>query len=379
MVSLLKKHRLVKIVALFIGLVSPSIAAEGGPALMADDLFTMGDTVSMSSLGVDDMFVLAQTLNINQAVSGSVHALAKDVNISANVGHSVYAVGDRIAINAAVADDVQLAGQSFTITGKIGGDLRALGNHLSVDSTIAGDLQFAGHQISLNGPIKGSAILSTDRLEFGPAANIGGNLILYGEQSSRFNIPASVISSDHIIYRSVDQLIQPQLSEPVEYSVGRLSLSREVLYPLLIAIIITSIFVIMATDFSHRAYDRAWQSVWSCLGYGFIGLALISGGIIVTAVTFIGIPVSILLIGATILVTLLGYWMGSYFIAARIWLAAYGSLPSSLVNIILTATLGVLCAEFISSIPFLGWWLTLVITLFGVGALSPWRISPAPR
>ena len=53
----------------------------------------------------------------------------------------------------------------------------------------------------------------------------------------------------------------------------------------------------------------------------------------------------------TIVVVLLGYWMGSYFIGARIWLAARGELPSSLVAVLLAVILGVMCAALMTSVP----------------------------
>jgi hypothetical protein len=371
MMILDKKYNFFTIGALLISLASPWAIAEGSPDLLGNDLFTTADKVSMNSRGVDNAFVMARTVDLNQAVSGSVHALAADVNINANVGSSVYAAGDQVSINADVAQDVLIFGQSLIVNSPIGGDLRGVGDSITIDGLVAGDIQFAGQSIILNSLVNGSAAFATDNLAFGPSAQINGDLILYGEHGTRFNIPASVISPDRIIYRSSNQMLNNEFIEPVGKNLGTLGLG--IFYELLVAILVTTIIVIIATNASHNAYTRAWSGVWSSLGYGFIGLALLSGGVIVTAVTFIGIPVSILLIAVTVAVTIVGYWMGSYFIGARIWLAARGELPSSVVMIMLTATLGALCAELISSTPFVGWWLSIAITVFGVGALSPWR------
>jgi cytoskeletal protein CcmA (bactofilin family) len=373
---LASKYNVLTIGALFISLLStsllsPWIMAEGGPDLLGNDLFTTSDKASINSRGVDDIFVMARAFDLNQAVSGSVHTIAKDVNINATVGNSVYAAGDRVSLNADVVQDVLVVGQAITIRSNISGDLRGAGDAIEIDGMVAGDIQLAGQSIILNAPVHGSATFATDDLSFGPAARIDGDLILYGKHGTRFDIPARVIDPERVIYRASNQMIDNEFIEPVGKNLGTLGLG--IFYELLVAILVTSIIVIIANNASHNAYNRAWSGVWSSLGYGFVGLALLSGGVIVTAVTFIGIPVSILLIAATIIVTIVGYWMGSYFIGARIWLAARGELPSSVVMIILTATLGALCAELISAIPFIGWWLTIAITVFGVGALSPWR------
>jgi len=371
MITLAKKHNFLTIGALLIGLVSPWTMAEGSPDLLGNDLFTTGDKASINSRGVDDIFVLAREFDLNQAASGSVHAIATNVTINANVGNSVYAVGDRVSINAKVAQDVLIFGQTLTISSNIGGDLRGAADSIKIDGLVAGDIQFAGQRISLNSLVQGSAAFATENISFGPAAHINGDLILYSEHSTRFNIPASVINPDRIIYRSSNQMLDNEFIEPAGNNLDILSMG--IFYELLVAIIVTSMIVIMAKNASHRAYSRAWSGVWSSLGYGFIGLALLSGSIIVSAITFIGLPMSILLIVATIIVTILGYWMGSYFIGARIWLAARRELPSSTLMVLLTATIGALSAELITSIPYIGWWLTIAITVFGVGALSPWR------
>ena len=371
MITLAKKHNFLTIGALLIGLVSPWTMAEGSPDLLGNDLFTTGDKASINSRGVDDIFVLAREFDLNQAASGSVHAIATNVTINASVGNSVYAVGDRVSINAKVAQDVLIFGQTLTISSNIGGDLRGAADSIKIDGLVAGDIQFAGQRISLNSLVQGSAAFATENISFGPAAHINGDLILYSEHSTRFNIPASVINPDRIIYRSSNQMLDNEFIEPAGNNLDILSMG--IFYELLVAIIVTSMIVIMAKNASHRAYSRAWSGVWSSLGYGFIGLALLSGSIIVSAITFIGLPMSILLIVATIIVTILGYWMGSYFIGARIWLAARRELPSSTLMVLLTATIGALSAELITSIPYIGWWLTIAITVFGVGALSPWR------
>ena len=368
---LAKTHNFFTIGALLISFASPWAIAEGSPDLLGNDLFTTANKVSINSRGVDNAFVMARTVDLNQAVSGSVHALAADVNINANVGSSVYAAGDQVSINADVAKDVLIFGQSLIVSSPIGGDLRGVGDSITIDGLVAGDIQLAGQSIILNSLVNGSAAFATDNLSFGPGAQINGDLILYAEHGTRFDIPASVISPDRIIYRSSNQMLDSEFIEPVGQSLG--STGMGIFYDLLVAILVTSMIVIIGKNASHKAYGRAWSGVWSSLGYGFVGLALLSGGVIVTAVTFVGIPVSILLIAVTVAVTIVGYWMGSYFIGARIWLAARGELPSSVVMIMLTATLGALCAELISSIPFVGWWLSIAITVFGVGALSPWR------
>ena len=373
---LVSKYNFLTIGTLIIGLlttslVSPWIMAEGSPDLLGNDLFTTSDKASINSRGVDDVFSMARIFNLNQTVSGSVHTIAKDVNINALVGNNVYAAGDRVSLKANVAQDVLILGQSITIKSNIGGDLRGAGDAIEIDGVVAGDIQLAGQSILLNGPVRGSATFATDNLSFGPAAHIDGDLILYGKHGTRFNIPASVIDPQRVIYRSSNQIVDNEFIEPVGKNLGTLGLG--IFYELLVAILVTSIIVIIANNASHRAYNRAWSGVWRSLGYGFISLSVLSGGAIVTAVTFIGIPISILLMAATIVVTIVGYWMGSYFIGARIWLTARGELPSSILMIILTATLGALSAELISAIPFIGWWLTIAITVFGVGALSPWR------
>jgi len=346
-------------------------AAEGGPDLLGNDLMNTGDQVSMAQHGVDDVFALGRTFDLNAAITGSAHVIAFDVTIKASVGNSLYAAGDHVAVAASVGTDALIVGQTIVIDAAIGGDLRGAASVIDINGPVAGDMQYAGERINFNGPVAGTVALSAEHLTFGPDARIDGDLILYGAHSANIDIPASVISPDRVIYRASSQLVDQEFVEPVGEHMGTMGLG--IFYELLVAVVLTSLIVIIAKNFTSSAYARAWQSVLASIGYGFFGLSLLSGSVIVTALTFIGIPMSILLVVVTIVVVFLGYWIGSYFIGARIWLAARGELPGSLLSVLLAVTLGVVCAALMTSVPILGWWLAMAITLFGVGAISPWR------
>jgi len=345
--------------------------AEGSPDLLGNDFISTGDKISVAHRGVDDVFALGRTFNLNSAITGSVHTIASDVTIKASVGNSVYAAADHVAISASIGSDAFVVGQTIVIDAAIGGDLRGAATEIEVNASVAGDMQYAGEAITLNGPVAGTVALSAEHLTFGPDARIDGDLILYGAGSANIEIPNHVISPDRVIYRTSSQLVDQEFVEPVGEHMGTMGLG--IFYELLVAVVLTSLIVIIAKNFTSSAYTRAWQSVLASIGYGFLGLSLLSGSVIVTALTFIGIPVSLLLVVVTIVVVFLGYWMGSYFIGARIWLAARGELPSSLLSVLLAVTLGVMCAALITSVPILGWWLAMALTLFGVGAISPWR------
>jgi len=345
--------------------------AEGSPDLLGNDFINTGDKVSVTHRGVDDVFALGRTFDLNSAVTGSAHVIASDVTINEIVGNSLYAAGDHVVIAANVGTDALIVGQTIVIDAAIGGDLRGAASVIDINGPVAGDMQYAGERINLNGPVSGTVTLSAEYLTFGPNARIDGDLILYGAGSADIEIPSHVISPDRVIYRASSQLVDQEFVEPVGEHMGTMGLG--IFYELLVAVVLTSLIVIIAKNFTSSAYARAWQSVLASIGYGFFGLSLLSGSVIVTALTFIGIPVSILLVVVTIVVVFLGYWMGSYFIGARIWLAARGELPSSLLSVLLAVTLGVLCAALITSVPILGWWLAMALTLFGVGAISPWR------
>ena len=351
---------------------SPSwAAAEGSPDLLGNDFISTGDKISLSHRGVDDVFGLGRTFDLNSAITGSAHVIASDVAINESVGNSLYAAGDHVAIAANVGADAFIVGQTIVIDAAIGGDLRGAASAIDINASVGGDMQYAGEAITLNGPVAGTVALAAEHLTFGPDARIDGDLILYGAGSADIEIPSHVISPDRVIYRASSQLLDQEFVEPVGEHMGTMGLG--IFYELLVAVVLTSFIVIIAKNFTSSAYARAWQSVLASIGYGFFGLSLLSGSVIVTALTFIGIPLSILLVVVTIVVVFLGYWMGSYFIGARIWLAARGELPSSLLSIVLAVTLGVMCAALITSVPILGWWLAMAITLFGVGAISPWR------
>lgn len=127
----------------------------------SEDLFGLGQQVTVSAPVADNAFVVAQSATISAPVQGDVFAVGQVVRIDAPVAGDVYAVGERVEVtgSGAVAGDVYVGAANLVLEGPIGGDVHG-----------------GAGEVELDGPIGGNVSFDVGTMILGPNAAIGGDL-----------------------------------------------------------------------------------------------------------------------------------------------------------------------------------------------------------
>ncbi len=128
--------------------------------LPTNDVFAMGQSVSVTADVGDNAFVMAQTLDVTSPVHGDLFAMGEAVTIDAPVGGDLYAMGARVVVtaNGSVGGDVHGAAEVFTVRGPVGGDLQLGAGRLELEAPVGGDaeLQLGEVVVGASGAIAGS-------------------------------------------------------------------------------------------------------------------------------------------------------------------------------------------------------------------------------
>jgi hypothetical protein len=103
---------------------------------------------------------------------------------------------------------------------------------------------------------------------------------------------------------------------------------------------------------------------------GVLGLATLLGLLPVAAMTVIGLPLVPVLLLAILVVWTLGYVLGVYVIALRLYQAFGGREDPALAGRVLLLGSAVLAFSLMNFVPVLGWMVNFLLVLFGVGTLS---------
>lgn len=411
-----------------IGLLCLTLVALAAPTLAFES--RGGETVVIAAGEVipDDLMVAAGTFTLNGTVKGDVMAVGGTIEINGTVEGDLMACGQSIIINGVVADDARIAGQALTLGegAEVGDDLMAAGFSLEnkPGSAVGGSLMYAGYQALLSGAVTEDAEIAAGALELsgqvggdvsaevgeaeeGPSpamfmqfmpnvppmpsvpmgltvregARIGGEL----EYTSRIelSIPAGVVAGK--ITRH-----EPAVEVPEEVSRGAaVGLWFLAQLRTLVTLLLVGLLLVWAVPvFTKKVADAVQAKPLPSLGWGVVSIAafFLALLIILIVVILLALLLGTLtlgdLAGTTIWAGLLALALLTFFFAIAVSYVTkvtvsflggrliLGSIkPAWGEGRVWPLVVGLVIFVLITAIPILGGLISLIVVLFGLGAL----------
>ncbi len=279
------------------------------------------------------------------------------------VGGTLTFGGQQALLAGSVAEDVNFGGGAVELRGDIGGDFFA-----GVSSGTPGGFP--------TGAFPGMPALPSipTGLTLASDSKVGGNLEY--SASNEFNIPAGAVGGE-VVYNP------PDVQASTRRSFRPASLVRRYIALVLVGLLL----VLVWPAFFRRAAERLRDRPWVGLGVGALTLVgfplailillavVILVAILLGLITLGGLGGAVVVIGGAIVVSLgaLFFLVLTYLTQVVValvggrWLLA--RLGSSQDNPLGPLLLGLLLVVVLTGIPVLGFWVTLAIVLFGLGAL----------
>ena len=330
-----------------------------------DNLFVAADTITIDGTVNGDLGAIGTTVTINGVVNGSVLAAGQIININGHVEHTVWAVGQTINVGGSINGNLQVAGLSVNIasTATIKGNLLFVAGITSIENPIEVGINRGGEAINSNG-IRGNADLEVMGLTLFPTANIQNDLS-YGSGEgvhvqSRTQIAAAAT------HKLPPAKPDPARAFPFALFTGVLGKLTSFLMAFAAGLVIILLVPRHLTSVAESIRARPWAS----LGWGAVILFVTPIAAILVCFTIVGISVG--------LIALLFYGVALYLaqIPVALFLGRWiiGSFrPVEGKAIMLGAlALGLVIIHLLKLIPYFGFFVGLVVILFGLGAVVVW-------
>lgn len=341
-----------------------------------DDLYAVGQSVTIQGIVNGDVLVAGQTVTISGSVAGDVMAAGGSVVLSGPVAGTARLAGQTVDVLAPVGQDV-LVGAAALTTGpraEIGRDVLVGGGAVTLGGPIGRSVRAGTDQLTIAAPVGGDVLAQASSLRLASGAGIGGSLTYTSGQEAVLEPGATVGGLTTHLAAPVEPS-QPSPGEQV--GAGVLGWLRTLVgftaYGLLL--------VLLFPRLTARSTETLAHSPLESLGLGFAVLA--------------GAPVAALLL---FIVGLLvgGWWIGPLAVALYLALLPLGYAVVGLyvghvvlhrlgrdrlaIGWHLLAGLAVL--GLVSLIPVAGGLLVLAALIFGLGAfviaLAALYRAPAP-
>ncbi len=323
----------------------------------------------------DDIVAMARTIKIEGKINGDVFAFGQEVQIKNIIDGSIYTGGSEISISTKDCRSLWAFCGSLTCAGNIQNNLGFFGGELKTDSThlVRKDLFAFGGKVLLNGEIDGKV-----------RGNMG-EFILKGKAGNvnigakKVNIASDALVMEDLIIRSQEApVIDPQArilgktefkkiavkAQRSKRAKGIIRIFKTIFF--ISKIIIGLILIALFKPYIKRTTEILKDSTWRSLGIGFLTIIIIPVVTVITLITIIGLPIAIF---GTFLFLTLAY------VASIIFSTGFGNWVIELikkdisVSPYLAFLLGFVVITLVCLIPYLGFFIRLVVFFFGTGMI----------
>lgn len=359
-VFLRQKSLILLLTLLFLGLLTANAQAAE---------FITNERITIDQPVYDNLYLFGSTVDIDAPVRGDLVIFSNDININKNVNGDVFVIGNRVNITSQIRGSLRLVGANIFLDSKVSEDVLALSNifRTSSNNFIKRDLVLAANNGVLSGVVKGKVNgsvnsfivnalvgkdvrLNVNKLLLSATANIKGSLHYTSLNKAFISKKAKVKG---VISRSTParQLLYGQISSWLRSLVGML------LVAFLLVVFIPTTFKSVAQTLEAKP--------WASPALGFALLVLTPFFIVFLAVTVIGLPLALIL-----LTLYLGaIYFAQIYVAAVIGTVLWQRLAPGKESLVASLLTGVTVLAVIRLLPLFGFLATLLIIIFGIGAL----------
>ncbi|MFP9191545.1 bactofilin family protein [Natrialbaceae archaeon A-CW1-1] len=315
------------------------VALTSGTALAQSETGASGNVVVEAGETVDEVNAFAGNVRIEGTVTGDVNAVAGNVVVEdgGEVGGDLNGVAGTIEIHGHVGGDVAAAAGTLEVgeTGTVDGVLEAGAGTIVLDGTIAGDVTVGAEVITL-----------------GETASLEGDLRYDGDLEGNTDAVAGDITRDSTLGVDIAPVIVP------------LATWVAAAYALAANLLLGAILLALFPRFSDGVAARVATDPLRTGAIGLVALVGIPILLVAIAITVIGIPIA--LVG--MLAFALFVWVGIVY--GRFAVAAWALSLIDVRNRWLALVVGLVAGAFLTLVPIVGWFLNLLITVLGLGALA---------
>lgn len=163
-----------------------------------DDFYAVDEKISLFGSVQGDVFVAAQDIVSDGFVEQDAFFAGVTVLSQGEVGDDLRIVAAQADVVTPVVSDVVFVGGALTIaqTAPVSGGVLAAGDRITIRGDVIGDIKIVGNNIYIDSFVGGSVkIFAQDKVEFGPRAQVVGDVVWMGRVAPILDDNAFVLGS----------------------------------------------------------------------------------------------------------------------------------------------------------------------------------------
>lgn len=325
-------------------------------------LYSTGKDVDINGTINGDIYCAAQTVRINATVNGDVICAGQTVTIKGQINGNIRVAGQTVSVDAQVERSLTVAAQSFSLdsTSVVKSDATLTGSIINVKGAVERDVVISSSEASLKGAIGRNVEAGVGKLSLEPGATIGGNLSYTSNKDAY--LPNGVAIAGEVTKHT-----------PEKSNNGMLwGISTGVyLYTLAAFLLIGLIVVLFFPQAVRRTGEVARKHFGKALLTGFLASIIVPIVIFALAITFVGLPLALMLAVVWALLAVLTIPMAGFFYARLLFRKVKNTVALMVIGNLIVITL--------LFVPFVGLGVFFVSMWIGAGAMLVAIKKAAPK
>lgn len=338
------------------------------------DTFVAGAQVNQLVETDGDAFLAGRTVAARGSAGGDLHASGFDISIHTAVDGDLYAAGMTVNMLGTVAEDRTAVG--FSVRTEKGadtaGNARLFGNSVTIEGPVAGALMVTGRDVILNASIRGDARILAQSLTFGPDAQITGTLT-YSAQT-KIAVPERVAPAERVVFEPLKGSQVWDAWDKIGEEMPLLPTFASLFFGFVITLLFYIVLGAVVLGFMPKQLASLRRSIAHAPGQtvlsGVVGLSILLGMVPIIALTIVGIPFVPVVLLLIVVFWTLGYALGAYGVAMRVWSGFGGADDPGHGARLMVFAAALICVALLNFIPFVGWVANYTLVLLGAGAMT---------
>jgi len=328
-------------------------------------------------------------IDINGAVNGDVIVAASSITINGPVAGDVIAAGNTIRINGVVSGSVRVVGSSVEINSSVEKNVWAVGSTVALgpEAKVGWDVYAAGANVEIKGPVAGNVLASAAGIvianEVGKDVKVSvdkeGQIILYPQAKIGGNLTYKAASAEQLVLKEGAQVIgqttKTELTVPSKREVrgflyGFWGFLKVMSFFSLLVIGLVLVTLIPKVVFEIR--DEMIKRPQLDFGLGLIYLIIAPVLVILLIITLIGIPLALIIA----FLYVISLYFAKVMVGFTLGLLIFDRLNKEKKykgSLIWPLAIGLLIFVVLTSLPFIGWLVKLILIIWALGAILQFK------
>lgn len=270
-------------------------------------LYATGRTLTIDADVNGDVFCAGQTVTVTGTVHGDVICAAQTLTVKGKVEGDVRLAGQVVTLDADVAKNATVAAQTFVLeqSGKVAGDMTIGATDATLKGSVGRDVVAGAENLILAGVVTRNVSSDSTTTKLGAEARIGGN-ITYTSYNTLGQTEGAVITGT--VTRNDPPADRQQSDATFMQVLGKLFYWLVAL--LLVVLALVLLFPRMFQTVTNRAFPMPW---WALLA-GFGAMFVMPIVLVLLGLTFVGLPLMVVVLVLWIGVALLSGPVFSYYV-----------------------------------------------------------------